>query len=209
MGLWIKLEDGTVVPTGSTGGMGSLFLTGTVTCGNSAVSVTFAEEFDNPPNITCTPVDSAGAVYVQISNITTTGFSIETQGPVVDIFWQATEDDKVNHFGAVGATGAPGQDGQDGKDGQDGQDGKDGEDGKDGLNGFPGAPGPPGADFDGEHVLKGDPESPPADLQHGQLLWDGEPTPISGGDPDVSEVVATLLSRVEELTARLDRMEGL
>ena len=30
-----------------------------------------------------------------------------------------------------------------------------------------------GGTFDGDHVLTGDPDNPPADLAAGQLLWDG------------------------------------
>jgi hypothetical protein len=102
--------------------------------------------------------------------------------------------------GVRGPAGPPGEDGADGVDGKDGEDGlpgADGADGKDGVDGKDGADGKDGvveeapvdglqyarqdegwvevegSDFDGEHVLTGDPASPPDGLDVGQLLWDG------------------------------------
>jgi hypothetical protein len=102
--------------------------------------------------------------------------------------------------GVRGPAGPPGEDGADGADGKDGEDGlpgADGADGKDGVDGKDGADGKDGvveeapvdglqyarqdegwvevegSDFDGEHVLTGDPASPPDGLDVGQLLWDG------------------------------------
>ena len=48
---------------------------------------------------------------------------------------------------------------------------------------------------DGEHVLVGDPNNPPAELEHGQLMWDGD------------DGTTELESRVAELEARLERIE--
>lgn len=38
-----------------------------------------------------------------------------------------------------------------------------------------------GGDFDGNHVLTGDPTNPPAELLVNQLLWDGDSTLVSSG----------------------------
>lgn len=46
----------------------------------------------------------------------------------------------------------------------------------------------------GEHVLVGDPNDPPAELEHGQLMWDGD---------NATE----LELRVAQLEARLERIE--
>jgi len=93
--------------------------------------------------------------------------------------------------GVDGEDGLPGADGEDGLPGADGADGADGKDGKDGADGKDGvveeAPVDglqyarqdegwvevEGSDFDGEHVLIGDPDSPPEGWAVGQLLYDG------------------------------------
>ena len=99
-------------------------------------------------------------------------------------------DGKDGEDGLPGADGVDGEDGlpgADGADGKDGVDGKDGADGKDGVDGIEEAPVDglqyarqdegwvevEGSDFDGEHVLTGDPAAPPDGLDVGQLLWDG------------------------------------
>jgi len=53
------------------------------------------------------------------------------------------------------------------------------------------------APHDGEHVLVGDPTNPPPELEHGQLMWDG--------DADNNEL--SLIARIEQLEARLHRIE--
>jgi hypothetical protein len=45
-----------------------------------------------------------------------------------------------------------------------------------------------GGSFDGEHVLTGDPANPPAELQVGQLLYDGDPSTGGGGSFDGEHV---------------------
>jgi hypothetical protein len=84
--------------------------------------------------------------------------------------------------GVDGEDGLPGADGADGKDGVDGKDGADGKDGVveeapvDGLQYARQDEGwveVEGSDFDGEHVLIGDPDSPPEGWAVGQLLYDG------------------------------------
>ena len=39
-----------------------------------------------------------------------------------------------------------------------------------------------GGTFDGEHVLTGDPDDPPAGWEEGQLLWDGNTTAYDGDE---------------------------
>jgi len=39
-----------------------------------------------------------------------------------------------------------------------------------------------GGTFEGEHVLTGDPDDPPADWEEGQLLWDGNTTSLDGDE---------------------------
>ena len=106
---------------------------------------------------------------------------------------------KPGEQGPPGPEGTPGVDGQDGADGPQGPpgaDGADGADGKDGVDGIEEAPVDglqyarqdegwvevEGSDFDGEHVLTGDPGNPPEGWVAGQLLYDGVEDTGGSGD---------------------------
>lgn len=66
-----------------------------------------------------------------------------------------------------------------------------------------------GGTFYGDHVVVGDPfEDPPANWEHGQLLFDGN-------EEDPNEAMTTMLAKVKEqgdliaaLTARIEELEG-
>jgi hypothetical protein len=76
---------------------------------------------------------------------------------------------------AAGSGGGGSGDGTQGPQGPQGPAGEDGEDGATGPQGPQGEQGPPGSggDFDGDHVLTGDPGDPPEEWAVGQLLYDG------------------------------------
>ena len=66
-------------------------------------------------------------------------------------------------------TAAPGADGADGQDGQPGAEGPQGPQGPEGPEGPEGPPGS-GGDFDGDHVLTGDPDQPACGVRCGPVV---------------------------------------
>ena len=82
---------------------------------------------------------------------------------------------------ALEAGGTGGGDGGGGI-GPPGPEGPEGPEGPQGPQGEPGLPGS-GGDFDGEHVLTGDPGDPPEEWAVGQLLYDGVEDTGDGSEP--------------------------
>ena len=62
---------------------------------------------------------------------------------------------------------------------------------------------------DGPHVLTGDPQDPPSELEDGQLLYDGDPS--TGVDGEVSTggtLMGVLVTEMKELRNRVVELEA-
>ena len=96
---------------------------------------------------------------------------------------EALEAGGTGHSGGGGdGNGAQGPQGPQGPEGPPGEDGATGPQGPQGPQGPEGPPGS-GGDFDGDHVLTGDPSNPPEDWAAGQLLYDGVEDTGGGSEP--------------------------